>query len=169
MAVLSVYLSAETLDVLTKDVELYSKKFAEEYKVELALVKAIIRQESNNDTNAMRYEKHLRKQIWYTKLLTADEKTNTYSYFSMGCMQVLFGIAKSEGFKGKPYELLEPKLSIAYGVLHLKTLIHRYYYLDQVISAYNQGTPKKDDKGKFCNQYYVDRVLKYYKEYGGKE
>jgi soluble lytic murein transglycosylase-like protein len=166
------YISAVTNNIITKEISHYIEYYSKEYGVEKALIEAIIMQESKENPTAMRYEPHLTKAKWYLKLLTEEQKKDPFSYFSMGSMQVLFGIAKHHGFKGTPHELLNPKYSIAYGVIYLKDLIDRYYNIEDVISSYNQGSPKKYKTGKQAGQYhnqirYVNPVLKYYKQFGG--
>ena len=166
-------MSTATNGVLIKDTTYWIGIFSKKYKVEQALIKAIIQQESKDNHNAMRIEKHLKKAGWYTKWLSTKEKKNPYSYFSMGSMQVLFAVAKSYGYKGTPHGLLEPEYSIEYGTKHLQKLIKRFYNIESVISAYNQGSPRRyktgKQKGQFRNQQlYVNPVKKYYKKFGGK-
>ena len=172
MSTKSYYISTATDKILSKEFEKYTKYFAKQYKMDSALIRAIVEKESRDYFGAIRYEKHLRKAKWYLKTLTKEEKKDSFSYCSLGKMQVLFGIAKSYGFKGKPFELLEPKNSLVYGVMHLNKLIKRYEDISKAVSAYNQGTPRKwisgKKKGQFVNQAYVDDVLKYYKKFGGK-
>lgn len=163
-----IFLSADTNTMLTEMIEKSITTYCEKYKVEVALVKAIIEQESKFNPFAMRVENKLTNQDWYNKLLTEREKKNKYSYCSLGIMQVLYGIAKSEGYKGNQYALLGNVSSgIEFGVKHLASITKKYYYIESVISAYNCGVPKKE-KGKFINQDYVDKVLINYKKFVGK-
>ena len=169
MPILKMYVSFDTEKILKEEIKSAINKYNVEYGVEKALIKAIIMKESSDNPFAMRYEKHLKKANWYLKNIPGKYKDSKFAYCSMGCMQILYGIAKSYGFKGTPHELLNPDTSVKYGVRHLKELIKRYYYLDRVISAYNQGTPATVVKtGKFKNQSYVDGVLTFYKGLHGR-
>ena len=101
-------------------------------------------------------------------------------------MQMLFGIAKSEGFRGKPEDLNQIDTALDYGIKHLRKLIIKYWKLEDVISAWNQGVLKKSNGKyykckyidsnkdgikqhweKFKNWRYVSRVKKYYIYFGG--
>ena len=169
MPVEKYYISKDTEKELKKDINYYIDLYSKTHKIEKALLKAIMKHESQNNTNAIRYERKLKKATWYNKLLSPSEKKNWKSYCSVGLMQILHGIAKSYGFKEDPELLKDPKYGIAYGAMHLKKLISKHYYLENVISVYNYGVVKKRRNGKFYNQKdYVDPVLEYYKKFGGK-
>ena len=169
MAIIKMYLSAGTQTVINDDVDKTIKKWSKYYKVEEALVRAVCEQESQYVPFALRYESHLKRAKWYLATIPDRYKDDKYAYCSMGYMQVLFGTARSYGFKGTPHDLLSADNSIRYGVRHLAQLIKSYYNIERVISAYNQGTPKKSKAtGKFHNQSYVNSVLKYYKRFGGR-
>lgn len=141
---------------------------SKQYNLEPALIFAFIYKESGRDITALRYEPHLRRAKWYLNTLTQAEKTNDFCFYSMGLMQIMFGVAKADyGFKGEPFELMAPSNSILYGVKHLKRLFKRYN-LEDGISSYNQGSPRKLKNGTYKNQDYVDRVLKYYKKFKKK-
>ena len=168
MPTITKYVSSKTNTNIKNDIQHQARYFSKDLGVELALVLAIIKQESQFVDDAKRFEPHLKDAKWHNKWLSDEEQKIDYSYYSMGVMQVLFAIAKSYGFKGAPHELLNPKLSIAYGTMHLRKLIKDHYYLADVISVYNYGSVAKDNKGKYKNQKYVENVYKYYKAYGGK-
>lgn len=166
--ILNVYISAQTNALIAESIESELKKWAKHYKVEYALVKAIAKKESDLCTVVPpRYEAHLPKAGWYNKLLPKRYQKDPFSYCSMGTMQVLYGIARSEGFTGQPYKLSSPTNSIKYGVKFLKGLIDSYYDIEKVVSFYNAGPHKRKD-GKFRNHdNYVVPVFRYYKKYGG--
>jgi len=160
------YISSTTNKNVNEDIDNQISIAAKKHKIAPALIKAIIKQESNFKIAAMRYEPHLKRQKWYTNALDAKSKTNDYAYYSMGLMQIMYGTARSIGYRGKPFDMINPVNSINYGCKHLKGLIKRYWTIEKVISAYNQGSPRKDKKtGKFKNQYYVNKVMGYYKGY----
>lgn len=166
------YISAATNNIIQQNINYYIEYYSKKYKVEEALIRAIIKKESDFETNAIRYEPGLMKDVptnaWYRRLLTKEEQKDPYCFSSAGLMQTLYGIAKIYGFKGTVFNLFNPKYGIAYGVLHYKKIADRYNNIKDAISAYNQGTNRKRDNGEYHNQGYVNLVIKYYKEYGGK-
>jgi len=166
MGIISVFLNEATINLITEDIEDKIIKYADKYGLERALIHAIALQESDKYYAAIRFEPHLRRAKWYRSTLPDKYIDDKYAYCSIGIMQILYGIARSEGFRGSPQQLFEPEYGIKYGCKYIKTLIGRYYYLDKVISAYNQGTPKKEG-GLFKNQQYVDSVLSKYRAAGG--
>lgn len=166
MTVKKIYLSEATDELLKADIKKYIRLESQAQGVDKALIKAIIQMESERYAFAFRYEPQLKHQSWYLKLLSPEEKKDDYSYCSYGLMQVLFGIAKSLGYKGSPLNLHKPAFSIHYGVKLLKQLLKRYHgEIKDVIAAYNQGSNKKDKNGQYYNQPYVNTVYRYYQEY----
>ena len=153
-----------TSTIINTKIDFYINKYSKKYQLEPAFVKAFCRQESRLKPYCIRYEKHLHTNKSYCGLMTEKEKRDKLSYCSLGLMQILFGTAKERGFKGTPEDLLKIENSLEYGIRHLKWLIRRFWELKDVISAYNQGSPRKKN-GKYCNQSYVDNVLKYYNLY----
>lgn len=171
MATIMLFVSAETNEILKSDIEECLESMSKKYKIETALVKAFAQVESEYKYAALRYEPHLRKATWYTNNLDAKTLNDRYAYCSMGVMQIMYATAKSLGFKGTPFSLMEPRNSIEYGCKHIALLIKRYYHLDKVISSYNQGSPRRtrraDGEMVFRNQAYVDKVLDAYRSLGG--
>lgn len=142
---------------------------ADFYDLELALVRAIARVESNGKYNnaKSRYEHHLREAKWYLRILTKEEKRYDINFSSLGAMQILFGTAKTLGHDGTAEELRDMVLNFFYGCHHLKNCITRYTNIEDAISSYNQGKPRKNKKGQYKNQAYVDDVMKWYHYFGG--
>jgi len=139
-------------------------KYAKQYNIEPALLKAIITIESAFDEKTYRYEPH----------------RNDASY---GLTQLLYQTAKNLGFKGKPNDLYDPKININYGAKFLSILQKQYKNLDDVIASYNMGFPRPASRTtsiiisiygkpkpdwKYANQPYVDRGLAYYYYYKAK-
>ncbi len=178
------------LDHINNRIEYFCDKHSDTngIKIEPAIVKAIIKQESQFKPYSMRYESHLKdtnnnNSKWYRNLLTEKEQTNKFSYYSMGLMQILYGIAKAEtGYKGTQLDLLKIDNSLNCGIIYLKKLINKYWIIEDVISAYNQGVVKgnkgyykskfidqnnngiKDKIEIFINKMYVRSVLKNYQD-----
>ena len=162
------FISSSTNEMVNTIVDHYVHYYAKEYDVEEALIRAVIKQESNGIFNVLRFECHLEKAGWYVRWLSDEESKDPFAFCSMGLMQVMFGVAKSYGYKGEPLGLLHPCQAIAYGTLHLSKLMKRFNLKD-AISAYNQGGPYRHEsgskKGEYKNQDYVDKVTGYYERY----
>jgi len=166
------YISSNTETVIENEIEQAVISLSRHYKVDEALTRAIIRQETNSCFSAIRFEEHLKSANWYLRLLDDDEKKDDFCFCSFGIMQILYGMAKHHGFKGKPFDLMCPYNSVAYGLEYYTYLARKLYYFDKAISAYNQGESLRQytrgkNKGKFLNYQYVENVMKYYLEYGG--
>jgi soluble lytic murein transglycosylase-like protein len=162
------YISAETEEIIidkqSQAIAEYSKKF----NVEVPLIQAVIKVESIFNPFAVRYEKHLKDKEWYTNLIPRRYKKDKYAYCSMGYMQILYGVARSYGFRGSPQALMDPDKSIRYGTEHLSMYLKKYKRFDSAISSYNQGSPRRQTNGQYRNQTYVNAVKKYYLMFGGK-
>ena len=154
------------------------------------LVEAIVAVESGGNPHAWRAEPHYRyfwdcgKHCPFRYLNKAEvdsacapEDFDYYEDFgsrdtewygqqaSWGPMLVMGAVARERGFDGWFTELCSSDEGIYWGCRHLQCLVNHYYDGDGwpgVISAYNQGSPRKDDSGRFCNQGYVDMVLAQY-------
>ena len=139
--------------------------------VEKYLILAIIKQESDFHQFAIRYEPHLKEASWYLKCLKKNDITNNLSYCSAGPMQILLGIARSQGFSGSFEELMNITNNIYQGTKLLETLSIQYKEIKDVIAGYNGGptaiNSKKNDI--YLNQEYVTNVYLNYKSLGGKQ
>jgi soluble lytic murein transglycosylase-like protein len=130
----------------------------------------MIKLESNNNKYAVRYEdlyqwtvKPYSDYHWYDNTEEVGQKT------SWGYMQIMGGVARKLGFEERFLsQLVEPKYGIKYGCIHLKNFYDKYGNWQDAISSYNQGSPRKDSNGNYINQNYVDKVLEYWNEEGGK-
>ena len=81
---------------------------------------------------------------------------------SWGLMQVMGAVAREWGYR-EPYlpALCDPETNIEYGCRHLLGLRQRHFRghgWSGVIAAYNAGSPRLGDDGKYVNQQYVDEV-----------
>lgn len=164
-----VYLSNESMCSIEASFKDAVKENSINFNVETALIRAIIEKESFRYQFAYRVDYNaLKKQSWYAKTLSTEEKLYKKYYASYGYMQILFGVAKHQGMSGPPELLFDTYTNIYHGIKLLKSLMRRYKNIKDVISAYNQGSNKKRDNGKYRNQKYVDKVYKFYKKFGGK-
>jgi len=82
---------------------------------------------------------------------------------SMGLMQVLPSTARAMGYEGPDDGLLDPKTNIFYGTKYLAHQLHRYRNIPEAVAAYNAGSARYR-AGRFINQRYVDKVLRYYEQ-----
>ena len=143
----------------------YIKKYSERYGIPPGLIKAIIEVESSGNTYAMRYEDHYRWLVepftqfhWHAETEKQAQKT------SWGAMQIMGAVARERGFKGRYLsELSKPELGIKFGCKHLKWNYNRYNDWNDAISAFNQGSNRKNEHGEYENQIYVDKVLRNWK------
>lgn len=145
-------------------------KVAPLHGLDPALILAIICQESSGEPHATRFEPHYR-WLWFAREL-AEKHETTYEkecqgqMTSWGLMQIMGAVAREYGFQGELEELLDkPELAVEYGCKHLKALRARCHEEADLISSYNQGSPKKTVGGLYLNQKgYVDPVAGYLRE-----
>lgn len=163
MPVYSVYISKDTDLFLRKETEYCIKRWSSHYGVDPDIIRAIVKVETNDIGVIPRLERHLNRAKWYTNVLNAEERLQAASYCSWGAMQILYGVAKSYGYDGTPYELNNPQHAVRFGIKHFKKQLDRYKgnVLDAV-SSYNQGSNRKDKAGKYKNQDYVDKWNEHY-------
>jgi len=138
----AVVVSSDTLTPLVEEI-------ARRYGVDPNLVKGIIKQESNWDVNASRYEAHLNDSSW-------------------GLMQVLLSTAKATlGNNNLTIsQLVSPETNITAGTKFIASQLARYGgNVRDAIAAYNAGSARKSQDGKYANQSYVDSVYRNYMMY----
>jgi len=81
---------------------------------------------------------------------------------SWGPMQVMGAVARERGFDGPFPELCSADEGIYWGCRQLQWLKgkhHDEHGWPGVVSAYNQGSPRKGGDGRYRNQVYVDKVF----------
>ena len=146
-------------------------KYAAEYGLPPALVKAVIQIESSGNTWAARYE-----PAYYSRYIAGkgravpagvsrdtEEHSQATSY---GLMQVMGGTARDEGFKGKFLtELCDPNVGIQFGCKHLSTHAKKFtkaagHGWDSVLAAYNGGQGAVKAPGSFteATTNYVNKI-----------
>ncbi len=91
---------------------------------------------------------------------------------SWGLMQVMGAVARERGLKGWLTRLLQPEVNLSIGIKHLQWLAGRGWSGKDMISAYNQGSPRRHsvrrsgaDVREYVNQAYVSKVLLAMREY----
>ena len=141
------------------------KVSAKRYDVDPALVAALVWQESRGRRFATRYEEFYR----WTNDVARHAKRHMITYSSeeylqkqsYGLMQMMGGTARYIGFTDPLPTLFDTDTNLDWGVKYFKTLVDRYRSTPDAISAYNQGSPRKDASGEYRNQKYVLSVLGY--------
>lgn len=126
------------------------------------LVIAIAETESYFDELACRFEanwKYLVNVEGFARGARISQDTERILQMcSWGFMQVMGSVARELGWKGNLLELTRPELGVKFGCLKLKELMKKYNHQDDVIAAYNAGSPRKTDHGRYVNQLYVNKV-----------
>lgn len=129
------------------------------------LLGAIIQTESGGNKYACRFEPHykwLYKQKENAKDNGITEATETvFQMTSWGLCQVMGAVAREFGLKGPIFQLLDEKTNMEIACKLLKRLASRYKEGNDIIAAYNAGSPIKSMKGEYRNQNYVDKVNLY--------
>jgi soluble lytic murein transglycosylase-like protein len=137
-----------------------------EHKIEVELIAAMVATESAGNTNAIRYEPHYKWTLDTEKYAKMNGVTNDTEVIaqktSWGLLQVMGGVARELGFSSPLVKLTDPWLGLDIGIKKLKQLKAKYPKLEDVISSYNQGSPRVDVMGVYNNQDYVNKVLTKY-------
>jgi soluble lytic murein transglycosylase-like protein len=138
------------------------------YDLDEALIGAIIAVESAGRPFATRYEPHYR---WLFKVEEWAKKTHVtvgtetiHQKTSWGLMQLMGALLRELGFEDAMPQACHPVTNIRYGAKHVSKLYDRYGDMDDVIAAYNAGSPRRTETGVYENQSYVDKVYGYYDE-----
>jgi len=125
------------------------------------LLAAIVQVESEGNPFAARYEagyKYISKAA--THAATNHTSLNTeveLQKFSLGLCQMMGGVFRELGLTGPLPQAFDPEINLAYGAKKIAILNAKYSVLEDVISSYNGGTPRKVSGG-YENQKYVDAV-----------
>lgn len=140
------------------------EKAASKFNLDPCLVEAIVKKESSYITKLMRYEAAWSyfydiKRFSKPNLIT-DRTEQELQKFSFGLMQVMGSVAREDGHSGQLVDLLIPETGLNYGCMQLKQFVTKYPNIQDAISSYNQGSPRKNYVGKYQNQAYVDDVMK---------
>jgi len=136
------------------------------YGIDENLLAAIIVIESGVNQFACRYEPnwnyYLSAKEYALKVGSTLDTELIMQATSFGYVQIMGTVARELGFEGWLPELFDPKLNIFYGAKKLDKLFERFHKVEEVIAAYNAGTPKRGPQDLFINQPYVDKVLTAY-------
>ena len=145
----------------------FIEHFSEEYGVNKNLIFSIIMTESGADPLAIRHEpgwRYVYNADKFAKKARITEATEiVLQSCSLGLMQVMGTVARELGHSENLLMLCYPNTGIQYGTKKLKQLMSKYDNQDDVISAYNMGTPRKNDDGSYMNNAYVMKVNEFLK------
>ena len=136
---------------------------AQNWDIDPLLVKAVVLTESSGNIFAVRHEpsyKWLFKPVEVRPAGSTLETEIVFQKTSWGLMQIMGAVAREYGFRGWLPELCTPAKNLEYGCRYLQALIKRFGGEREAVSAYNQGSPRRNADGKFLNQGYVDKVFK---------
>jgi hypothetical protein len=127
------------------------------------MLAAIVQVESGGEPAATRFEQHytyLYKVKDFSSQNGITEITEAvHQKTSWGLTQIMGALARELGHNGQLPELIDPDLNLRLCCKHLTNLIKRYPKREDMLAAYNAGSPIKGIDGKYKNQGYVDKVL----------
>jgi len=153
---------------------------ADEHRIPVMVLEGIVRTESGGNPLAMRVEPDY-KWLWDVQrnapardvtgrdFPSPDYVSRQTEYWgqktSWGLMQIMGATAREMGFEEPFFSALcaNPAKGMYYGCLFLRRLADRYlekHGWPGVVAAYNAGAPRYDERGKFMNQGYVDKVMR---------
>jgi len=158
------------------------EEMTKRFELELALVFAIIRQESNGNTLAYNPEGRWVEEKWHgfwRNYIKNNPKFKDHPLGKYICLNGAFGLMQvlavramelGLGMDSDPSELWNPRIGIFYGCLNLRMLLDRYKgNIWDTVAAYNQGNNRKiasgENKGKYHNFEYVEKVMEFYAYY----
>lgn len=133
-----------------------------------AITLAFIKQESAGNTYAARYEPHYRWLLdpeLYAQINQITMQTEVvHQKTSWGLCQIMGGVARELGFTGPLTKLTDPNTGLYWSLKKIIQLHEKYPSLPDLISAYNQGSPRLSSMGFYKNQNYVDKVHEEYRK-----
>lgn len=137
---------------LSPEIETAIMKAAAKYGVEKALIKAVMKRESDFRPKVSREEPHINDA-------------------SIGLMQVLVKTARwmANDESIDRQRLFDIQFNVDVGTKYIRYQLDRYSDMKKAIAAYNAGSAKYKSDGSFINQPYVDYVYGWYLKYLDEE
>lgn len=137
------------------------------FEVNPRFLDSLIVIESGYDPWAVRYEPKYRWLVnsdEYARQNNISKETEvTCQRMSWGLVQLMGGTARNGGYSGPLARLIEPELNLTQACLYLRSLQKRYDNSEDVVAAYNAGSPRRLGKGgDYVNQGYVNKFLSVY-------
>lgn len=144
------------------------KTIADRFSLDYRLADAIISVESSWYPLAVRFEPSLRASTLPEKFAKINRTTvateKNLQCSSFGLVQILGGTARFLQYTGPLPGLFDPDTNLYWGCKYLSYLHTQYTYEDDIIASYNAGSPRKNSKGEYINQEYVDKVYSFYRK-----
>ena len=137
---------------------------ARTHSLPAALVRAIIAIESDGNPWAVRYEPAFYARYLHNKGIKgfapcSDATEARLRAHSFGLMQIMGATARETGFRETFLTALcDPEVGLEWGSRYLSGLLKKYGNLEAAVAAYNAGSPRKTNNGKWVNQGYVDKI-----------
>lgn len=105
------------------------------------LVEAVVWQESSDKRFAFRYEPAFWERYLYGRAHAPGIEFGPLAACSYGLMQVLYTVAREDGFSGAPEELFDVIPALQVGCVHLRKMLDWAQGDDaKALAAYNAGT-----------------------------
>jgi len=134
--------------------------------IDVRVIAAVAMTESSGNPFVTRYEDHYRWLVEPERFAKQNgiqlEQEKYFQKTSWGMLQIMGGVARELGYYGPLTRLAEPSAGLSWGSKKLAECLKKYGNLTDAISAYNQGSPRKDDKGEYINHVHVARFLNFY-------
>jgi len=135
------------------------------------LLAAIAQQESGGRAHAIRFEPKWKyfctPEVYAKKNGVSLETERNSQMISWSYCQIMGGVARELGFDGPMPKLCDATLNFHFAALKLASIFKKYPAMDDAISAYNQGSNRKNADGKHVNFAYVHSVMRYIDELNG--
>jgi Transglycosylase SLT domain len=149
---------------LNKEIDLAIIENAEKFRIDANLMRAIIAVESAYQPFANRFEVNTEKYCVtpasYASRLRITELTERHNQMtSWGLCQMMGFNLRAMGYLDHIPAACIPSINLYYMCKLLKTLFQKYGDESDVISSYNQGSPRKTAGKMYENQRYVDKVF----------
>lgn len=132
--------------------------------IEFSLLDGIIVTESAYDQWAVRYEKHVKVcddvALFARRNGISRSSEMQLERFSWGLAQIMGTTARWLGYHGPLTALCLPENNLPLMIKYIEKLQRRYRKREEIISAYNAGSVRREANGEFRNQMYVDKVLR---------
>jgi soluble lytic murein transglycosylase-like protein len=116
--------------------------------------------ESHGDPNALRFEKGFFERYVFEHAAAKAGRYGPFAACSVGLLQIMVEVAYEDGFDGRPEDLFEPRVGLAWGAKHLRHLLDwAGGDIVQALCAFNGGK-KGNVTRPFRNQSYADTVMR---------